>query len=52
MYDWLHYFCGELEGWALIYRCNHTSGMTAVTPTDGPKSVRKRCVIKVFGGVV
>ena len=26
--------------------------MTAVTPTDRPKSVRKSCVIKVFGGVV
>ena len=25
--------------------------MTAVTPTDRPKSVRNRCVIKVFGGV-
>ena len=25
--------------------------MTAVTPTDRPKSVRNSCVIKVFGGV-
>ena len=25
--------------------------MTAVTPTNRPKSVRNRCVIKVFGGV-
>ena len=25
--------------------------MTAVTPTDRPKSVRNRYVIKVFGGV-
>ena len=25
--------------------------MTAVTPTDRPKSVRNRCVIQVFGGV-
>ena len=25
--------------------------MTAVTPTDRPKSVRNRFVIKVFGGV-
>ena len=25
--------------------------MTAVTPTDRPKSVRNRCVIEVFGGV-
>ena len=28
-----------------------TSGVTAVTPTDRPKSVRNRCVIEVFGGV-
>ena len=25
--------------------------MAIVTPTDGPKSVRNRCVIEVFGGV-
>ena len=25
--------------------------MTAVTPTDRPKSVRNRCVIEVFGRV-
>ena len=25
--------------------------MTAVTPTDRPKSVGNSCVIKVFGGV-
>ena len=25
--------------------------VTAVTPTDRPKSVRNSCVIKVFGGV-
>ena len=25
--------------------------MTAITPTDRPKSVRNSCVIKVFGGV-
>ena len=25
--------------------------VTAVTPTDSPKSVRNRCVIEVFGGV-
>ena len=30
---------------------NHTSWVTAVTPTDRPKSVRNSCVIKVFGGV-
>ena len=25
--------------------------MTVVTPTDRPKSVRKRCVIEILGGV-
>ena len=35
----------------LVNRFNHTSGMTAVTPTDLPKSVRNRCVIEVFGSV-
>ena len=50
-YDWLHYSCGEWEGWALINWFNHTSRVTAVTPTDRPKSVRNSCVIKVFGGV-
>ena len=34
-----------------VNRLNHTSWMTVVSPTDSPKSVRKRCVIKVFGGV-
>ena len=28
-----------------------TCGVTAVTPTDRPKSVRNRCVIEVFSGV-
>ena len=37
--------------WALVNRFNHTSWVTAVTPTDRPKSVRNSCVIKVFGGV-
>ena len=32
-------------------RFNHTSLVTAVTPTDRPKSVRNSCVIKVFCGV-
>ena len=36
----------------LVNRFNHTSGVTAVSPTDRPKSVRNRCVIEVFGGVV
>ena len=35
------------ESWATL---DELTLMTAVTPTDGPKSVRNRCVIKVFGG--
>ena len=31
---------------------NHTSWVAAVTPTDRPKSVRNRCVIELFCGVV
>ena len=30
---------------------NHTSGVTAVTPIDRPKSVHTRCVIEVFNVV-
>ena len=51
MYTWLHDFCGEWEGWALVNWFNHTSWVPAVTPTDRPKSVHNSCVIKVFGGV-
>ena len=40
------------EGWVSVKRVNHTSWMTAVTPTDRPKSIRNRCVIEVFGGVL
>ena len=35
----------------IVHHFNHTSRVTAVTPTDRPKSVRSRCVIEVFGGV-
>ena len=31
---------------------NHTGWMAVVTPTDRPKSVRNRCVIELFCGVV
>ena len=31
---------------------NHTSWVAVVTPTNRPKSVRNRCVIEVFCGVV
>ena len=33
-------------------RFSHTSGVTVYTPTDRTKSVRNRCVIKVFGAFV
>ena len=36
---------GNVERWF-----NHTSWVTAITPTDRPKSVRNSGVIKVFGG--
>ena len=42
---WLNYFCREWDGWAFLNRFNNTSGVTAVTTTDRPKSVRNRCVI-------
>ena len=32
-------------------RFNHTLGVTAVISTDRPRSVRNRCIIKVFGGI-
>ena len=56
MYDWLQYFCGDWEGWALENWFNYTSWITTVTATDRPKSVRpksvrNRCVIEVFAGV-
>ena len=31
---------------------NHTSWMAVVTPTDRPKSIRNRCLIELFCGVV
>ena len=31
---------------------SHTSWVAVVTPTDRPKSVRNRCVIELFSGVV
>ena len=31
---------------------NHTSWVAFVTPTDRPKSVRNRCLIELFCGVV
>ena len=48
---WLYGCCGEWEGLARK-PVNHTSWMAVVTPTDRPKSVRNRCVIELFCGVV
>ena len=42
------------EIWEIVFKfvvINHTSWVTAINPTDRPKSVRNSCVIKVFGGV-
>ena len=41
----------HVEGWTPVIRFNYTSGVAVVTPTDRPKSVCNRCVIKVFDGV-
>ena len=35
-----------------VTQVNHTSWVTVVTPTDRPKSVRSRCIIELFCGVV
>ena len=35
-----------------VNQVNHTSWVAVVTPTDRPKSVRKRCVIELFCVVV
>ena len=43
--------CREWEGWARK-PVNHTSLVAVVSPTDRPKSVRNRCVIELFCGVV
>ena len=49
----LLYICNldSREGWALK-PVNHTSWVAVVTPTDRPKSVCNRCVIKLFCCVV
>ena len=35
-----------------VNQVNHTSWVAVVTPTDRPKSVRNRCLIELFCGVV
>ena len=47
----LHGCCGEWEG-GPVNQVNHTSWVAIVTPTDRPKSVRNRCVIELFCGIV
>ena len=47
----LHSCCGEWEGGPLK-PVNHTSWVAVVTPADRPKSVRNRCVIELFCGVL
>ena len=44
-------FCGRWEGSDPVNRINHTGLVAVVSPTDRPKSVSNRCVIKVSGGV-
>ena len=48
---WLHGCCGEWED-GPVNQVNHTSWVAVVTPTDRPKSVRNRCLIELFCGVV
>ena len=48
----LHNCCGEWEGWDPVNRFNHTCWLAVVTPTDRPESVRNRCVIEIFVGVL
>ena len=35
-----------------VNQANHASWVAVVTPTDRPKSVRNRCVIELFCGVI
>ena len=35
-----------------VNQVNHTSWVAVVTPTDCPKSIRNRCLIELFCGVV
>ena len=48
---WLHGCCEEWEGWP-VKRLTTPFGVTVATPTDRPKSVRNRCLIEHFCGVV
>ena len=48
---WFHGCCGKWKGWARK-TVNHISWVAVFTPTDRSKSVRNRCVIELFCGVV
>ena len=48
---WWHGCCGEWEV-GPVNQVNPTSWVAVVTPTGRPKSVRNRCVIELFCGVV
>ena len=48
---WLHGCCGSGKV-GPANQVNYTSWVAVVTPTDRPKSVRNRCVIQLFCGVV
>ena len=48
---WLHGCCGNGKVGS-VTQVNHTSWAAVVTPTDRPKSVRHRCVIELFCGVL
>ena len=46
--DFMHSNCRKVDGWFLKPYINQTGLTTVVAPTDRPKSVRNRCVIKRF----
>ena len=48
---WLHGCCGSGKV-GPVNQVNHTSWVAVVSPADRPKSVRNRCVIELFCGVV
>ena len=51
IYILMVFVSGQIVSWDPVNRCNDTSWVTVVPPTDRPNSVRNRCVIKAFGGV-
>ena len=48
-----NYYVVNSKNIPLLFKpVNHTSWVAVVTPTDRPKSVRNRCLIELFCGVV